>query len=140
MNLDGEIRGVAHFNSTCITYSGTEKDNGDIAWTSINDSCKLVPGSEDNSSNGISIEQSSNGRNSSHELVLRFSAIIYIAPEVFNFNNHHMLALSPSGRRNVTDSYSQIQNMFAEKAADCARDDADCNSAPTSSQQNGGKQ
>lgn len=132
IDLDGEITGIPHFESSCITYRGTQKDDENIVWTATNETCKLIPGSED-PSGGIDITQSSNGRNSSDELVLRFSAVIPFAPEVFNFNNHHMLALSPSGRRNVTDSYSQIQSMFAERAADCAQDDTACITTPTSS-------
>ena len=130
MDLDGSIHNVAHFNSTCISYSGTENSSGDaITWSATN-TCKLVPGADDGSS-GITIEESSNGRDASEELVLRFSGTIAFASEVFNFNNHHMLALSPSGRYNVTDSYSQIQSIFAERAADCEQDDTVCTTTPT---------
>ena len=138
MDLNGEIHNVPHFNSACISYSGAKKSSESITWTATNENCKLVPGSDDN--NGIDIQQSSNGRNSSNDLVLRFSAVISFAPEVFNFNNHHMLALSPSGRRNVTDSYSQIQSMFAERAADCAQDDTACITTPTSGTQSGSEE
>lgn len=131
MELDGTIHNVPHFNSSCITYNGTEKDNNNITWSATNDSCLLVPTGEDNAA-GISIEDSSNGRNADEELVLRFSAVITFAPEVFNFNNHHMLALPPAGRRNVTDSYAQIQSIFAERATDCAQNDTECITTPTS--------
>ena len=40
-----------------------------------------------------------------------------------------MLAIAPSGRHNVTDSYSQIQSMFGEKASECAEGDEACNAA-----------
>lgn len=125
MDLNGEIYNIAHFKSNCITYSGTENDNGTVTWSTSNNECRLVP-EDDDDVQGIVIEESSNGRDSDENLVLRFSAIITFAPEVFNFNNHHMLTLPPSGRRNVTDSYAQIQSMFAERATDCAQDDADC--------------
>ena len=54
-----------------------------------------------------------------------------VEKDVFNFTNHHMLALSPSGRYNVTDSYSQIQSIFAERATDCEKDDTVCTTTPT---------
>lgn len=122
MDLDGNISGVAHFNSECINYYGTEKEGDKIDWVSENETCMLVP----NGSEGIRITDSSNGRGASSELVLRFSAVITLNPEVFKFTNSHMLPLAPSGRRNVTDSYVQIQNMFTERATDCAEDDAEC--------------
>ena len=132
MDLDGSIHNVAHFNSSCISYSGAKNEGANsVTWSATNE-CALVPSSDDGAS-GITIEESSNGRDASEQLVLRFAATISFAPEVFNFNNHHMLALSPSGRYNVTDSYSQIQSIFAERAADCEKDDTVCTTTPTSS-------
>lgn len=131
MDLSGTIHNIPHFNSSCITYSGTEKDNGTVTWSTTNESCLLVPPADAEGNGGISIEDSSNGRNADEELVLRFSAVITFAPEVFNFNNHHMLALPPAGRRNVTDSYAQIQSIFAERATDCAQNDTECITTPT---------
>lgn len=130
MDLDGSIHNIAHFNSSCISYSGVENENNTITWSAVNESCKLIASTED-SETGITIEDSSNGRDANDELVLRFSAKLFFAPEVFNFNNHHMLALPPAGRRNVTDSYSQIQSMFAERASDCTQDDTACTTTPT---------
>ena len=124
MSLDGDISGVAHFESDCTTYTGVENEiTGEINWSSANDECLLVPDGID----GIRISDSSNGRGSSDELVLRFSASISINSEVYDFANHHMLAVAPSGRYNVTDSYVQIQNMFSERAADCDLGDTACN-------------
>ena len=124
MSLDGDISGVAHFESDCTTYTGVENGTtGEIDWSSANDECLLVPDGID----GIRISDSSNGRGSSDELVLRFSASISINSEVYDFANHHMLAVAPSGRYNVTDSYVQIQNMFSERAADCDSGDTACN-------------
>lgn len=124
MSLDGDISGVAHFESDCTTYTGVENEiTGEINWSSANDECLLVPDGID----GIRISDSSNGRGSSDELVLRFSASISINSEVYDFANHHMLAVAPSGRYNVTDSYVQIQNMFSERAADCDPGDTACN-------------
>lgn len=123
MSLDGTISNVAHFNSSCITYSGdNSKNSSSPKWTTTND-CMLVP----NGIEGINITESSNGRGASDELVLRFSAVITFTPEVYKFTNTHMLAIAPSGRHNVTDSYVQIQAMFGERASDCEEDDAACN-------------
>lgn len=124
MNLDGNIENVAHFESACITYTGTE-NNGSVSWKNSNESCLLVP----NGTEGIIISDSSNGRDSDDELVLRFSATINISEEFFDFKNHHMIALPPSGRYNVTDSYVQIQGIFTERASDCEVGDTECSSA-----------
>lgn len=130
MDLDGGIHNVQHFESSCIKYSGSEKDDKDktIVWATTNDSCLLVPEGVD----GIRINSSSNGRDSGGQLVLRFSAAITLTKDVYNFNRHHVLAISPSGHRNVTDSYAQIQNIFAERATDCDQNDTDCFTTPTS--------
>ena len=127
MNLDGKISGVPHFESKCTTYSGTNEGNDTPIWSHTNDTCKLVPKDLE----GIKITSSSNGRNAAGSLVLRFSAIITLSPDVYSFNNHHLLAVGPSGRYNVTDSFVQIQNMFEQRARDCADDDAACSDATT---------
>lgn len=132
MDLNGQISGVQHFVSACITYKGDASSNSaNPKWTETNDSCLLVPAGEE----GISIYDSSNGRNEGGELVLRFSAKLTLTPEVLRFKNSHMLALAPSGRRNVTDSFVQIQSMFGERAADCAEGDAACANAQTNSKE-----
>ena len=141
MDLGGSIENVAHFNSECITYSGTTdyqntgnasetiyQTVGDITWTGVNSSCNLIDMSEND---GIIISNSSNGRDTDGQLVLRFSAAITLNPEIFNFDNKHVIAIGPSNRFNVTDSYVQIQNIFGKRAADCQPGDATCN-------QNGG--
>lgn len=128
MSLDGTISGVAHFESACTTYTGTLDELTDkVTWETTNDSCLLVPEGIE----GINISDSSNGRGADEELVLRFSASITLNSEVYNFNNHHVLARAPSGRYNVTDSFVQIQNMFSERAADCEPNDTACNSGTT---------
>ncbi len=121
MTLDGEIVNVAHFESECTNYYGDENDDDTVAWSSNND-CVLVPDGVD----GITISDSSNGRGTSGDLVLRFSAVITFDPEAFSFSNKHLLAVAPSGRYNVTDSYRQIQSMFGERAKDCAVGDTVC--------------
>lgn len=122
MTLDGTISNVPHFESSCITYSGEPSTSGTPKWTTSN-ICNLVP----NDDNSMVISESSNGRDANNQLVLRFNASIILEPAVFNFNNTHMIALPPSGRYNVTDSYVQVQAMFGERAHDCAKDDAQCN-------------
>ena len=133
MSLDGTIKNVEHFESKCYTYSGddtTSKSNP--KWTEENE-CLLVYGveDEDNDGSGIKINESSNGRDSTNELVLRFSATINFVPEVFEFKNNHMIAVPPKGQRNVTDSYVQIQSMFGQRANDCAEGDTACATAKT---------
>ncbi len=125
MSLDGTISDVQHFESACVTYQGDASLNSTKPqWTATNNSCLLVPeGTE-----GIKISDSSNGRGSSDELVLRFSATISLSPELYKFTNTHMLAVAPSGRYNVTDSYVQIQTMFGARATDCEEGDTACNS------------
>ena len=123
MSSDGKILNIPHFESACISYSVNTLNDGTLKLNSSNENCLLVP----NGDSGITITESSNGRDTFGELVLRFSAIINFNSAVYNFNNSHMLALAPSGRYNVTDSYVQIQAMFGERAKDCTNDDADCN-------------
>ena len=124
MSLDGTISGVAHFESKCVTYTGTEVGNS-VNWTESNDECLLVP----DGTEGIVISESSNGRDASDELVLRFTAAITLSSDIFNYNNKHLLSLGPATRYNVTDSYVQVQNMFKQKARDCEPTDTTCNTS-----------
>ena len=112
MNESGEIHGVAHFESQCANYQGITNTNGNLVWTTTySDACMLAP-------DGVNVTNSSNGRETGGSLVLRFSAQIEFAEEVFDFNNKHMLAIAPKGRTNMTDSFIQIGEMFDEKAID----------------------
>ncbi len=123
ISLSGDISGVAHFASKCTAYTGTKDEaTGSVTWTASNESCLLVP-----EENGLRISSSSNGRDSSGNLVLRFSASITLSPEFFKFSNAHMLAVAPSGRYNVTDSYIQVQDIFGAPATDCSSSDTLCN-------------
>ena len=124
MSLDGQISNVEHFESACKRYTGDNSESSaNPKWTEEDsEECALVPAGID----GISISDSSNGRDSNEELVLRFSAVISLSPAAYQFNNTHMMAIAPSGRRNVTDSYVQIQAMFGERATDCAEGDTSC--------------
>lgn len=136
MTADGEISNVPHFESECITYS---KDDSTSETKFVDDNqCRLVLDEEDpeNEDLGIVIVESSNGRDASEQLVLRFLAEVYMAPEFFDFNNTHMRAIAPSGRRNVTDSYVQVQAMFGKRAKDCAKDDTACINSNKSSNNN----
>jgi hypothetical protein len=134
MTLSGEISNVPHFKSNCIKYTGDNRESSaNPKWTPVNDTCLLVPDGDD----GIKITESSNGRNASDELVLRFSAILSLSKEIYKFSNSHLVAIPPSGKRNVTDSYVQVQAMFGERAADCAEDDIDCKSNTANGGNNG---
>ena len=118
MSADGMISNVEHFESKCIEYY--RDDSG--KWTETNDNCLLVPDGVD----GIVVNESSNGREADGELVLRFSATISVDPEAYKFSNKHMVAIAPSGRHNVTDSYIQLSEMFSERAEDCSETDSSC--------------
>lgn len=107
MTVDGSIQNIEHFESNCITYYGTEENNT-VHWGSVN-KCDMAP-------DGIEISNSTNGRDTGGELVLMFSGILHMDPEVFSFKNKHMITIAPTGRQNVTDSFIQVGDMFAEKA------------------------
>ncbi len=125
ISLDGSISNIEHFESQCITYTGNDSENGSEPKWDEENQCMLV-NDESGSGEIITINESSNGRDSSDELVLRFSATIKIDSGFFKFENSHMLALAPSGRRNVTDSYVQVQAMFGKRAKDCDKNDTAC--------------
>ena len=111
MGLDGVVSGVPHFESQCISYTGVlMESNGKPKWASENN-CELAP-------EGIEISNSTDAVETGGNRVLRFNALIHLNEEVFKFSNKHMLAIAPSGKMNVTDSYIQIGDMFAERAED----------------------
>lgn len=119
MSLDGSISGIEHFDSQCYSYFGNANGGtgGTIRWTSTNE-CMLAP-------DGLEITESSNGRDESNNLVLKFAGNTTLAEEFFSFKNKHMMAIGPMGQ-NVTDSYIQIGSMFAQEATECAPDDTEC--------------
>ncbi len=117
MDVNGEITGIEHFESACITYSGVVQAGDKMRWSSDN-ACMLAP-------DGLEVLSSSNGRDSSENLVLRFTASMNINPEFFTFSNKHMVAIGPMGQ-NVTDSYVQIEGMFTEEAQECEPGDTEC--------------
>lgn len=122
MDVSGTISGIEHFESACTTYSGTVQSGDKYRWTSDN-TCMLAP-------DGLEVLSSSNGRDASDNLVLRFTASMNIAPEFFAFSNNHMVAIGPMGQ-NVTDSYVQIEGMFTEEARECQAGDTECLSNAT---------
>ena len=116
LDLSGGINGVPHFDSQCISYTGTEVD-GQIRWSSTNE-CMMMDGD-------INIENSSNGRDASKNLVLRFEASATFNDEPLLFKNKHVLAIGPNGQ-DVTDSYQQVEGIFGERAEDCKSSDVVC--------------
>lgn len=116
MALDGSITNVEHFVSECYKYSGSNT-TGTVKWTSTND-CMLA-------ADGLAIASSSNGRDESDNLVLKFTASAILNESFFAFANKHMMAIGPMGQ-NVTDSYIQIGNMFAKEARECDPADTEC--------------
>lgn len=129
MELDGSISGIPHFESKCITYSGEDTtEEGDkkrsAKWTADN-TCVLVP-------EGVTVNDSANGRDAEDNLVLTFSAVVQINADAFAFRNKHVMAIGPNGQ-NVTDSYVQLEELFAAPATKCSAGDTECNNAPTSS-------
>jgi hypothetical protein len=129
MSLDGSITGIPHFESKCITYAGEDTtEEGDkkksAKWTADNQ-CILVP-------EGVVINDSSNGRDADDNLVLTFSAAVQVNADAFAFRNKHVMAIGPNGQ-NVTDSYVQLEELFAAPATKCSAGDTECNNAPTSS-------
>lgn len=122
MDLGGKIQGIEHFASACTTYAGTTQPSGTPHWTSTNN-CMLAP-------EGLTVSSSSNGRDSSDNLVLRFTASAAVNPEFFAFRNKHMIAIGPMGQ-NVTDSYVQIGGMFTQAARECDVNDSECLSNAT---------
>lgn len=120
MSLDGVISGIEHFQSACYQYSGAEvtsRGKSSVRWASTNE-CYLAK-------DGLSISSSSNGRDSSSNLVLRFSATATFDDAFFRYANKHMIAIGPMGQ-NVTDSFVQIGGMFAQEAEPCAEGDTEC--------------
>ncbi|MBR3319550.1 hypothetical protein IKG06_03550 [Candidatus Saccharibacteria bacterium] len=109
MKTDGVIEEVPHFKSECITYSGEETDST-VNWSSnVSNECMMAP-------DGIEITNSTNGKQTGGSLVLMFSAVLHLNPDIFSFKNKHVITILPSGHQNVTDSFMQVGDMFAEQA------------------------
>lgn len=126
MTTSGEISGIPHFESKCIIYEGEDTSEGSemtAKWSATNE-CQLVP-------EGITVTESSNGRDADDNLVLRFTASVQLAPEAFAFRNKHVMAIGPNGQ-NVTDSYVQLEKIFAAPAEACEIGDTECQEAVNS--------
>jgi len=77
-------------------------------------------------SSPLQVFDRSSGRNAATGvLVLRFSARFELNPKLFEKGSDHIVAIGPE-RQNVTASYTQIRDMFEEKARDCEPDDEQC--------------
>lgn len=109
---EGMISGVPHFESQCISYRYIEG-----RWTSEN-VCNLM-GEE-----GMVVNDSNNAKDADGTLVLRFSAIVQLNMDALLAKNKHMISIAPSGYVNMTDSYQQIQGMFAQEPTACGEDEA----------------
>lgn len=118
MELDGVVSGIEHFESACTHYSGQIVSGSPVAkWTSTNE-CMIAP-------DGLTVTDSSNGRDESENLVLKFTATMKVDPAFFAFQNKHMIAIGPMGQ-NVTDSFVQIGNIFTQEAHECGENDTEC--------------
>jgi hypothetical protein len=107
--------GGYYFKSECGAYE-VKRANGT---KEVISDCEL-------SKDGLMVTDRTSGRNSaSNDVVLRFDGKLVIDPAVFAFNNKHMFIIGPS-RQTVTDSYTQIRDMFEEEAKDCEPDDQAC--------------
>lgn len=104
-NEDGIKKGY-YFKSQCLQYDG----DGNFDEAATLSQCPLL-------SEEPMIGDSTYGRDSEEKMVLSFSATLNITHDVFLSANKHMLIVSPT-RQNVTDSYIQVKNMFAEAAHD----------------------
>lgn len=127
MDESGAISGIPHFESKCITYSGTDTTKEDSKkktadWSAEN-SCMLVP-------EGIVVTESANGRDGHDRLVLTFAANVKFNADAFAFRNKHIMAIGPNGQ-NVTDSYVQLEKLFAAPAEKCDASDTECANTPT---------
>lgn len=114
MDFENEVDGNKYyFDSMCVVY----KEDGKFDEESTRTTCQL-------SEEDPSIRDSSNGRDSNGSLVLRFTSTVTLNREVFYAVNRHMRVIGPT-RQNVTDSYTQIRDMFTERAKNCAPEDPD---------------
>jgi hypothetical protein len=105
--------GKYFFESQCMTFG----EDGNFDEEATRTKCQLAE-------EGAMIRDSSNGKDSAGNLVLRFSSTVTVGRDVFLFSNKHMRVIGPS-RQNVTDSYTQIRDMFTERATNCNPEDAD---------------
>lgn len=92
------------FVSECLMYD----ENGKFSEEGTLQACPLL-------SADVAIGDSSIGRDSDEQTVLQFQTSLSLNRDVFLASNTHMIVVSPI-RRNVTDSYIQIDGMFTAAA------------------------
>ncbi len=119
IDSNGNISNIEHFESRCVKYSLKDSSNISVGRWVTENQCNLVP-------EKLNVTSSSNGRDSSSKLVLKFSAVLTYNPEAFLARNKHILFSGPTGYTNVTDSVRQIESFFKEEAMDCTEYDVDC--------------
>ena len=90
-----------YFNSACIVYDG----DGELDETSTVEKCPIV-------TQDMDVLDRNYGRNDDGNMVLTFSAQLYVNKEIFKSINKHMSFGTPN-RRNVTDSYVPVRDMFS---------------------------
>lgn len=73
----------------------------------------------------VTVSDTSYGRSSDGSLVLRFRIQFTVADEAFAVKSGYVQFIGPN-KQNVTDSFTQIEGMFEEKASDCEADDEEC--------------
>ena len=105
---DGEekLKGY-YFESACIVYG----DDGKISESDTLLKCPLIE-----SDDLVNIIEGSYGRNDDGKMVLTFTANFTVNREAFLNKNKHMTFVGPT-RRNVTDSYLPVRDMFSDKEA-----------------------
>ena len=118
ITTEGKISGIEHFESQCVSYEST---NDGKDWTKKNETCKLVP-------EGLNVTESSNGLDETDSLVLRFAGTLTLDEQALSLSNRHMRFTGPTGQ-NVTDSYTQVKDMFEKRAKDCDKNDQNCQSS-----------
>lgn len=111
-NKEGNT-GKYYFESQCLQYD----DSGDFDEEATISECSIL--SED----GLFVANSGWGKGPDDKMVLSFSVNLTLDPRLFLSSSKHMQIIGPS-RQNVTDSYIQVRDMFAEKARDVQREES----------------
>ena len=111
-NKEGNT-GKYYFESQCLQYD----DSGNFDEEATISECSIL--SED----GLFVSNSGWGKGPEDKMVLSFSVNLTLDPRLFLSSSKHMQIIGPS-RQNVTDSYIQVRDMFAEKARDVQREES----------------
>ena len=120
--LDGEEKEY-YFKHECVRYAknGEDKD-GNVVWA-VNNDCYLAEGRND-----MLIPEHKDGADESNngKMVLKFTAMLTLDPEILSFKNKHLILMTPT-RKNVTDSYLQIDDMLNGGVRLCDEGTGNCN-------------